>query len=193
MRSLIERMAELGYPLTVWLSESVVLRWYLIHTKPAAEAVAQANLDRQGFEVYFPRLQQPTLRRARWKDAIVALFPRYLFLRLNEGQQALGPVRSTTGVASVVRFGANYAVVPDQVIRELRARADPESGFHKLSSRLPFRRGTAVRIAVGPFSGLEGLFEREAGEDRVVVLLNILGRDAAVRLAAGFVVPHPAV
>jgi len=167
-----------------------MLRWYLIHTKPAAEGVARANLERQGFEVYFPRLQQPLRRRSRWRDTIVALFPRYLFLRLYEGQQALGPVRSTTGVTDIVRFGANYAIVPDQVVSELRSRAHPESGLHRLTRRLPFSRGAAVKIAIGPFSGLEGLFEREAGRDRVVILLNVLGRDTAVRVPSGFVVPQ---
>jgi transcriptional antiterminator RfaH len=170
-----------------------MLRWYLIHTKPSGESVAQMNLERQGYEVYFPRLLQPTRRRARWGDAIIALFPRYLFLRLSEGEQPLSPVRSSAGVSSVVRFGASYAVVPDQVVGELRARADPESGLHRLSGRSEIRAGAAVRIAVGAFAGLEGVFERNAGADRVVILLNLLGRDSSVRIPAGFVVPRLAM
>lgn len=166
-----------------------MLRWYLIHTKPSAESVAQVNLERQGYAVYLPRLQQPMRRRARWKDVIVALFPRYLFLRLSEGEQPLSPVRSTSGVANVVRFGARYAVVPDEIVGQLRARADPESGLHRLSEKSPFRAGAPVRIAVGAFGGLEGIFEREAGAERVVVLLKLLGQDVAVRVPAGFVVP----
>jgi hypothetical protein len=39
-----------------------MLRWYVIHTKWAGETVAESNLQRQGYEVYLPRLQQ-TLRR----------------------------------------------------------------------------------------------------------------------------------
>ena len=167
-----------------------MLRWYLVRTKPLLENAAQTNLERQGYEVYFPRLLQPLRRRARWRDAIVALFPRYLFLRLDEGRQTLSPVRSTTGVAGVVRFGARFAIVPDRVIAELRSREQPESGLPRLSARGPFRAGTAVRIAVGPFSGLEGVFEREAGADRVVVLLNLLGHESSVRAPAGFVVPR---
>ena len=32
-----------------------MLRWYLIHTKPLSEVLAQTNLERQGYQVYLPR------------------------------------------------------------------------------------------------------------------------------------------
>ena len=96
-----------------------MMRCYVIHTKWASETVAESNLQRQGYEVYLPRLARTVRRRGRLREQIVPLFPRYLFLRLNEGSQVLGPVRSTTGVARVVRFGSSYATVPDQLIRVL--------------------------------------------------------------------------
>ncbi len=96
-----------------------MLRWYLVRTKPNAEATALRNLVRQGYEVYFPRLSQSLPHRGRWRDRIVPLFPGYLFLGLDEGRQPLAPVRSTTGVACAVRFGSSYALVPDEVDPEL--------------------------------------------------------------------------
>ena len=160
-----------------------MLRWYLIHTKPSSEELALCNLNRQGYDVYLPRALQAVRSRGCWRERIVALFPRYLFLRLNEGLQALNPVRSTLGVSGVVRFGSRYTIVPDQVIGELRARADPASGLHRLSCRPKLFPGAAVRIMSGPFDGLEGVFERPAGADRVVVLLRILGQNASVCVA----------
>lgn len=157
-----------------------MLRWYLIHTKPSGEALAESNLGRQGYEVYLPRLVQAVRRSGQWHDRIAALFPRYMFLRLSEGQQALNPVRSTVGVTSIVRFGARFTIVPDQVIRDLRARADPETGLHRLSRAGRPALGAPVKIRMGPFDGLEGVFEREAGSERVVVLLRLLGQDARV-------------
>jgi transcriptional antiterminator RfaH len=157
-----------------------MLRWYLIHTKPAGEAVALQNLERQRYEVYLPRIVQSLRRAERRFERIAPLFPRYLFLRLNEGQQALAPVASTVGVASIVRFGSRYTIVPDGVVSELQARADPESGLHRLNCESRLTPGAAVRVRMGPFEGLEGVFERAAGADRVVVLLNLLGQAAAV-------------
>ncbi len=164
-----------------------MLRWYLIHTKPAGEVVARSNLERQGYEVYLPRLVQPVRRRLQWHERIVALFPRYLFLHLSEGLQALGPVRSSIGVAGIVRFGAEYAIVPDRIVSELRSREEPQTGLHRAPRRPPLKPGTPVRITHGPFDGLEGICERHAGADRVVVLLKLLGQDAPVRIPADFV------
>jgi len=157
-----------------------MLRWYLIHTKPSGEALALANLERQGYSVYLPRVVQTVRRAGRCHERVGALFPRYLFLRLNEGQQALGPVANTLGVAGIVRFGSHYTVVPDRVVCDLQARADPQSGFHRLSCGPQLAPGTAVRIRLGPFDGLEGVFEREAGTDRVIILLKLLGQSAPV-------------
>ena len=148
---------------------------------------------RQGYQVYLPRLVQAVRQRGRWRDRVVPLFPRYLFLGLNEGCQALSPVRSTVGVANVVRFGATYATVPDQVIRGLRARADVQSGLHRMDHPVSLEPGMAVKIASGPFDGLEGIFQRAVGTERVVVLLNLLGQDAAVRVSTNSIVPSLAV
>ena len=147
-----------------------MLRWYLVHTKPSGEALAQANLQRQGYEVYFPRAVHSVRRGGRWLERVVALFPRYLFLRLNEGYQALNPVRSTLGVAGVVR-GAFVALSRSPLGRGAR-----------------FTPGAAVTVHCGPFSGVNGIFERAAGAERVVVLLRLLGRDASVCVPADAVV-----
>jgi transcriptional antiterminator RfaH len=170
-----------------------MLRWYLIQTKPSSEPVAELNLARQGYSVYFPRAIAPVRRagrrRSTRRESIVALFPRYLFLQLDEGHQALTPVRSTTGVTDVVRFGSHYAIVPERVIGDLRARADGATGLHRLAEQPELAAGMSVRITVGPFDGLEGVFDRADGADRVVVLLKLLGHIACVRIPLDAVIP----
>jgi transcriptional antiterminator RfaH len=162
--------------------------WYLVHTKPSAETTARSNLERQGYEVYYPQLARTVRRVGAWKETIGPLFPRYLFVRVVEGLQPLSPIRSTLGVANVVRFGLDYAVVPFNVIRELREQADPVTGLHRLKPR-SLSRGAQIRIADGVFRGIEGVFERALGLDRVLVLLKLLGQSSSVDVPAGFVVP----
>lgn len=163
-----------------------MLRWYLVHTKRAREALAQANLQRQGFEVYYPRIRHCVRPGKQRHERVTALFPRYLFLHLDEGHQSLRPVHSTIGVAAVVRFGSQYTVVPEAVIRELQRRANPDTGLHHLTRAPMLTRGAKVRVCAGAFDGLEGIFERPAGADRVVVLLSLLGQDTAVHIPAQY-------
>ena len=182
--SLLERWAG-----THAVSLKAMLRWYLIHTKPRSETIAQTNLERQGYEVYYPRLAQPVRRKRGWQARVAALFPRYLFMRIDVGSQTLSPVLSTSGVATVVRFGAEFAVVPDQVVCELRSHADPASGLHHLKGATQLARGSAVKIVAGALDGLEGIFERVVGCDRIVLLLTLLGRATPVQVPADLVLP----
>lgn len=165
-----------------------MLRWYLIYTKPASETTARSNLERQNYGVYFPRALQIIRRNGQRRERVTALFPRYLFLQLDEGRQPLTPVHSTIGVDYVVRFGSRYTIVPDEIISNLQARADPESGLCHLSCRTSFVPGAAVRVTAGPFDGLEGVFQRAAGSERVVVLLELLGQATPVRLPTDSIV-----
>ena len=52
--------------------------------------------------------------------------------------------------------------------------------------------GARVRIIAGPFEGLEGVFQRESGSERAIVLLSVLGQTASVGVAVGSVVPRHA-
>ena len=151
--------------------------------------MAELNLLRQGFQVYYPRLLRPTRYRGNWTEQVAALFPRYLFLRLAP-QQDLGPVRSTVGVANIVRFGCGFAVVPAKIVEDLRTRADPETGFHCTHRHAQFSPGSSVRVVAGVFDGLEGIFQRESGDERVVLLLRLLGCDTNVEVPAKFILPR---
>lgn len=168
---------------------STPVHWYLVHTKPGQERIAEFNLLRQNYQVYHPRLLRPMRHRGSWIEKIVSLFPRYIFFRLTQNQ-GLGPVRSTVGVANIVRFGQAYAVVPSQIVQDLRLRADPKTGLHLLRRQSHFDLGSSVRVVAGVFEGLEGIFQRESGAERIVLLLALLGRETLVEVPSGFVMPQ---
>jgi len=149
--------------------------WHAVLCKPRREALAEANLRNQGFDVYLPRMIGLRRRAGRWEKTIEPLFPRYLFLNAGEGGRGLAPVRSTLGVTDLVRFCGAPALVPPGVVEALREAADPETGCHRFRAA-PFAAGERVRFAAGPFKSLEGLFEVESGEARVIVLLELLGK-----------------
>ena len=167
------------------------LRWFLVLTKASSEEVARTNLARQGYSAYYPRLLRQALYRGRWSNRISPLFPRYLFVQLDTSCQALAPIRSTLGIVDIVRFGSKPAQVPDSIVEDLRARADAATGLHRLHAHA-LEHGAAVSVMSGVFAGLDGIFEREVGEHRVVVLLRLLGQETAVCIPPGFISPKVA-
>ncbi len=152
--------------------------WYLVYTKPRQEEVAGTNLARQGFETYLPRMRQRRVRMHRRVLVVEPMFPRYLFIRLDAHQDNWAPIRSTLGVTSLVRFGPHPTPVPEDLISTLRANED-EQGIQDLPVA-EFKQGQALRIADGALAGYEGIFLARSGKDRVVVLLDVMGKQARV-------------
>lgn len=157
--------------------------WYVAHTKAHQEQVACENLIRQGYAVYLPRLK--ILKRNRRQRCQVLqfepLFPRYLFFRPRASGHSIAPVRSTLGVSTVVRFGQAPALMRHGVVESIQ-EFEIRQNAASLEEISPFRTGEGVLVVDGPLAGLEGLVS-SVSQDRVVVLMQLLGREARVTLS----------
>jgi transcriptional antiterminator RfaH len=163
--------------------------WFAVLTKPRSEAQALQHLERQGFECFLPKVQHQRRSLRGMQQTIEALFPRYVFLRARADGWTLGPVRSTRGVAGVVRFGQKAAHVPASVIAHIRSRIHADDCVQLDVPEL--RVGDSVRVTEGPFSGLRAVFHSHSGSERVRLLMEILGERVAVvvpraQLVVGF-------
>jgi len=157
--------------------------WYTVYTKPRQERTALENLERQEFHCFLPMAVNPYQRRPERIPRIEALFPRYLFLKAIADQQSLGPVRSTRGVTSLVRFGMQLATMPDQVINVINTRCDPVTGLVQLDP-VSVEVGDNVRVFDGPLAGIEGIFRERKGESRALLLMSLLGTESIVEVDA---------
>ncbi len=151
--------------------------WFVIHTKPRQELRALQNLQQQGYDCYLPLLPVERLQRGAVVQAQEALFPRYLFVKLDPSLQGKGwaPIRSTKGVSRLVAFGDAPARVDEALIESLQRNEQA------MAARALFSVGEKVEVADGPFAGLEALYQMSDGEMRAVVLIEMLSKP--VRLA----------
>ena len=149
-------------------------RWYAVHCKPREDERAERHLSNQCYEVFRPLIRLRRRRNARMTTVIESLFPRYLFVHLDDAAENWAPIRCTRGVMGLVAFGHGPTEVPEPVIGELRARMDACSGCLDLIAATQLRRNQKVRLIEGPFAGYEALFQARRGEDRVVVLLDVM-------------------
>jgi transcriptional antiterminator RfaH len=155
--------------------------WCAVQTHVRAEDKAAFHLARQGYEVFLPKhlKRRKHARRIDWVPA--PMFPRYLFVALDPTQGRWWSIRSTFGVSNLISFGSRPAVVPPEIIAEIKARQD-KKGLVKTHEGCGFKLGDRVRIINGPLRDLEGLFESPDDEERVIVLLSLLGREVKVRV-----------
>ena len=149
--------------------------WYLVATKPRQEVTANEHLLRQGYSTFLPKLEVKKRRQNRWVAVTEPLFSGYLFLGLTRGEDDFAPIRSTVGCRGLVRFGSQPAVVPLDIVAALlkTLQNSPQAAS-------PFQHGDKVRMAAGPFVGLEAVFDMPRGEERAQVLLNMLGQQQKI-------------
>jgi transcriptional antiterminator RfaH len=152
------------------------MKWYVVHSKVREEFRALENLQNQGYEVFLPTCQVQKKSQGKIKLATEPLFSRYLFISLSDVTSNWFPIRSTRGVASLLRFGVTTEPIqmPDLIIDFLKQRCAKEEPLHEL-----FNQGEILEIAHGPFNGFTGFFEKiqssPDGLTRALLLVEVLG------------------
>lgn len=150
--------------------------WFLAQLKPNALDIARRNLARQGIETFAPKIEHTSRSRGRFRTGFRPLFPGYLFVSLNAGR-SWRPVNSTQGITRMVSFGSRPATVPLALIEEIRERCD--SNGHIVASGLA-HPGDQVRLRRGPFTDFLGKVDALDAEQRVWVLIDLMGRETRV-------------
>lgn len=145
--------------------------WYVLSVKPHKERSVYRYLQTQDIEAFYPVLRvkpvNPRSRRER------PFFPGYMFVHIDLEDEGDNRLRWIPGTRGLVRFGEHPAVVPENLIVELRAQVKE---FQKSGQkRRELQKGDRVRIIKGPFAGYEAIFDAHlSGKDRVQILLAFL-------------------
>ena len=155
--------------------------WLTIHTHPHAERRAEAHLQRQGFTTYLPRILKAR-RHARREDTVIGpFFPRYLFVGVEKANnQRWHSINSTIGVSRLVTAGNEPCWVDAGIIQELKSRESADGFINIAPAIAQLPPGAPVRVVSGAFEHCHGLFEAIRAEDRVAILLELLGRSVRV-------------
>ncbi len=150
--------------------------WFLLQTKPRQEQRAIANLERQGVCTLCPYIGVEKLYRGRRVIAREVLFPGYLFINLEYTSSSITAIRSTRGVTRFVAFSGVPVEVPIHLIEQLQ-QTERNPVCNVIHSTLP-QPGDVLKVLKGPFQGLNVIFFQPDGEQRAIVLINILGQQS---------------
>ena len=161
------------------VSEASNPQWYLVQARPRQAALAVEHLERQGYCVFHPRLHVEQLRRGRPVVVEQALFPDYLFIRLQAGVDNFGPVRSTRGVAQLVGFGTVPvpfdAALVEGLRRHLAAPADGAPGEPREAAPAgTVQGGAAAGGGPAPDPGVAALLGLAEPRERIRALMGLV-------------------
>jgi len=152
-----------------------VISWYAVFTHPHGEMKALEHLLRQGYSAYLPRYCTRVSHARRHLTVLRPLFPRYLFAGVDRESMRWRPILSTIGVADIVRAGDEPASVPSRIVAAIRVR-EQAGDFDRFNPQHSLSLGEPVRVTAGAFEDMVGTLVALRDQDRIVVLLEWLGR-----------------
>ncbi len=163
-------------------------RWYAVHCLPRKEAGAQMQLANQGFQTFLPRIRK-TRRHARKLDTVlVSFFPRYLFVALDMERDRWRCINGTIGVSRLVMQNDRPQALPGGVVEHLLTFANGD-GVMSFDKEGRLKVGQEVELLDGPFASKLGTIECLGSDERVRLLLDLMGRKVRVNVASRDVMP----
>ena len=152
--------------------------WFILQFKSNSHHLAAKNLNQQGFETFLP-LQDTTSRNAsRFINANRPLFPGYMFITFDRTESKWHKINNTYGVSRLLTFNSTLKSIPATFINNLMERYD-SSG--KLLPIKKLKKGGQVKISKGPFANFIATIEKHEDDQRVWVLMNLMGRKTKIQ------------
>ena len=161
-------------------------RWYVVRTQPHRETQAARQLENQDFRVFLPRFFKSRRHARKFETVSAPLFPRYLFIVLDLGRDRWRSVNGTFGVDRLLMRSGEPEPVPRGLVEQLTENAQADGLVRPCST---LKIGDSIRVTAGPFAELLGTLERLDDNNRVRVLLDLLGGKIPVLLPGAVIMP----
>jgi len=161
--------------------------WYCFRVHQKKEHFAARNIyNKLALDVFCPRVSQVKGTRVGKKRFTEAMFPCYLFAKLDLCQH-LQAINGTCGVVGILKYGSCVPIVPERFIQDLRGEFDCDILYMPEPELMPKKR---IRVLGGPFQGLIGeLIKADRNGERLTILMDLLGTQVDVKVPATNVVP----
>jgi transcription termination/antitermination protein NusG len=166
--------------------------WYVIHSYSGYENKVKANLETRIqsmhmedkiFEVHIPMEDVVEFKGGKKVTVPRKVFPGYILVRMTLDDDSWYAVRNTPGVTGFVAGNAQKPTpLPRrEVERFLGVQEEEEKAKPRFKPE--WEVGEQVRVVTGPFADFNGVIEEiNIDQQKVVVLVNIFGRDTPVEL-----------
>jgi transcriptional antiterminator NusG len=169
-------------------AEEANRRWYVIHTYSGYENKVKTNLEHRIhsmdmgdkiFQVLVPTEEEIEIKNGKRHPVERKVYPGYVLVEMNMGDDSWYVVRNTPGVTSFVGMGTTPTPLSDGEVKAILRQIKLDAPKYKVA----FTKGEAVRVTDGPFTDLHGVVDEVNPErNKVKVLVSIFGRETPVEL-----------
>ena len=147
--------------------------WFILQFKANSHHQAMKNLKQQGFETFLPLHDSTSRKASRFINTTRPLFPGYMFITFDRTNTEWHRINNTYGVLRLITFNSTLKSIPSIIIDSLMMRCD-KSG--KILPIKKLTKGNQVKILNGPFANFIASVEKYETDQRVWVLMNLMGR-----------------
>ena len=152
--------------------------WFVLQFKPNSHHLAAKNLNQQGFETFLPLLDTTSRELSRFINTSKPLFPGYMFVRFDRTESYWHKIKNTYGVSRLITFNSSLKSIPSTFVDNLMLRYDTSG---KLIPIVKMKKGDKVEILEGPFANLIATIEKYESEERIWVLMDLMGRKTKIQ------------
>jgi transcriptional antiterminator RfaH len=153
--------------------------WIVARNRPNQDKTALINLERQSFEFFQPQFKTISRVQNKFKEIIQPVFPGYIFIAINIEENNWHKINNTRGISSIIAFGNEIPHIRSELIEELKHQFSPNNTPKVVNS---FEVGMNAEIKNGPFAQLIGKIDEIDADQRIWILLDILGTQTRVSI-----------
>ena len=151
--------------------------WYVAKFKVQKEEALIGYLSQNNVQVFSPKIVSPSHNGGKPEP----LFATYLFCLADPESRTWRIVRWAPGISYFLNCDGEPLSVPETLVDYLRLRV---TQWNDAGQRRKLSQGDRVVVTGGPFTGLEGIFQRYMGaKQRCMIFLEVVGRLTNVELS----------
>ena len=156
-------------------------QWFVLQFKSNSHHQATKNLNRQGFETFLPLHDHTSRKLSRFVNTSKPLFPGYMFIRFDRTKPEWHKINNTYGVSRLVTYNSILKSIPTGFVEGLMKRYDLSG---KLLPIQKLKKGDQVTVLTGPFANFIACVEKYETNQRIWILLELMGRKAKVQTSS---------
>lgn len=161
------------------MNQTEVKKWMVAQIKHHSYDLATRNLERQGFETFFPKIKTTIKKEKKFINKYTAVFPGYMFVGVDNKNSNWAKINSTYGVVKVLFFNEKTSLISNDIILNLKNRYETEINQKPKEN---VKVGDAIKFNSGPFVNLIARVEAVDKQDRIFLILEAMGGNRELKL-----------